>query len=175
VSTIPGNFPQTSPPQEQPFTLDQMAPQPPVKRGNRGVLLTVVAGLVVLAVVGAVLTVVFGPPSLVKRYTPIGKDTGVAACEALRDKTVVSGAKAGGSEADGWARARKLFSDSRYPDLRDSGTKLVDLMAQYDGLSSNGNETGAVLFMGSQIITAYGSLSGACSAHGVNLPALGSN
>jgi len=137
MSTIPGNFPQTSPPQEQPFTLDQMAPQPPKQRGNRGVLLAVVAGLLVLAVAGA-------------------------------------GAQAGGSTADGWARARKLFSDSRYPDLRDSGTKLVDLMAQYDGLSSGGNETGAVLFMGSQIITAYGSLSGACSAHGVNLPALGS-
>jgi hypothetical protein len=146
----------------------------PGQRSHR-TLIAVVVGLILAAVVGAVLTVVLGPPSLVKRYTPIGKDTGVAACEALRDKTVVSGGQAGGSQADGWARARKLFADSRYGDLRDSGTKVIDLMAQYDGLSSGGNETGAVLFMGSQIIQAYSALSGSCSAHGVNIPALGSN
>jgi hypothetical protein len=142
------------------------------KRSRRG-LIIVVVGLVLAAVVGGVLTVVVGPPSLVKQYTPIGKDSGVAACEALRDKTIVSHAQAGESQADGWARARKLFADSRYGDLRDSGTKLVDLMAQYDGLSSDGNSLGAGLFMGSQIIQAYGTLSGSCSAHGVNIPALG--
>jgi hypothetical protein len=173
VSTIPDrDFPPTSPeyvPQSPFVPTGEVSYYPPKNRGNRGVLLAVVAGLILLAVVGAVLTVVLGPPSLVKRYTPIGKDTGVAACEALRDKTVVS---------DSWAHSRKLFADSRYADLRDSGTKFVDLAAQYEGLTSDGSDSskmGAGLFMGSQIITAYGSLSGACSAHGVNLPALGSN
>lgn len=145
----------------------------PAKRSRRGLI--VASALVLVAVVGAVLTLVIGPPSAVKRFTPIGKDSGVAACEALRDKTVVSHAVAGESQADGWARARKLFADSRYGDLRDAGTKTVDLIAQYDGLSSGGNETGAALFMGSQIIQAYAALSGACSAHGVNIPAMGSN
>lgn len=182
ISYMPGATPPVSPaPGYGPPYVQQPWPYqgPPVvaghaaKRAGRGTVLVVVAGLIALALVGGILTVVFGPPSLVRRTVPIGKDTGVAACEALRDKTVVSHAQAGESKADGWARARKLFADSRYGDLRDAGTKLVDLMAQYDGLSSDGNALGAGLFMGSQIIQAYGTLSGACSAHGVNIPALG--
>lgn len=143
----------------------------PAKRSRRGWLIA--GALVLVALIGGTLTLLFGPISPVKKVVPIGKDSGVAACEALRDKTVVSHAVAGESQADGWARARKLFADSRYGDLRDSGTKVVDLIAQYDGLSSGGNDTGAALFMGPQIIQAYASLSGACSAHGVNIPALG--
>lgn len=176
VSPAPGSVPGYGPPYVQqpwPYQGPPAVAGHAQKRRSVPLLAVVVASLVVLAVAGAVVTAALGPPSLVKRYTPIGKDTGVAACEALRDKTVVSHAQAGESQADGWARARKLFADSRYGDLRDAGTKLVDLMAQYDGLSSDGNALGAGLFMGSQIIQAYGTLSGACSAHGVNIPALG--
>jgi hypothetical protein len=60
VSTIPGNFPETSPPQEQPFTLDQMAPKPPAppKKSRLGLIIAlVIVGVVVVAGIAVAATV----------------------------------------------------------------------------------------------------------------------
>jgi hypothetical protein len=67
---------------------------------------------------------------------------------------------------------RARFANSRYADLRDSGTKFVDLIWQLSGVSDGGEALGAILLMGGQLVQAYSSLSGACAAHGVVIPPL---
>lgn len=99
-----------------------------------------------------------------------GQDSGVAACQAI----------AGGKAADGSAttagatmteaeyrRVRGVFEDSAYPEIRDNGTKVIDLAWQLQ------QSPDSALLVASDLTRAYTGLAGACAEHGHVIPALG--
>jgi hypothetical protein len=127
-----------------------------------------------IAVVALVL--IGGGTAAVLRGNNVGpfKDSGLAACEAIRaDKKQI--AKKDGekfTEAD-YQKLRKVFSDSRYADIRDSGTKFTDLIWQFQGMDSKSDGAlGMALAAVGQLMQTYSSLSGACANHGVVIPPL---
>ena len=100
----------------------------------------------------------------------IGKDSGVAACEAIHNGRAPVEAKGIMSEAD-YRKARAVFADSRYPAIRDNGTKLMDLAWQAQGMGSN--NLGVLAVIGG-IGDAYSGLAGGCASVGYTIPSLGS-
>jgi hypothetical protein len=97
----------------------------------------------------------------------IRTDSGLAACKTVRDGGKLQGAGNGGAtmtEAD-YRDARKIFQDSRYDDIRSSGTKLMDVAWQ---VSQLGPDPGfeALPYLG-QITSAVTDFQGACANHGV--------
>lgn len=100
----------------------------------------------------------------------IGKDTGVAACEAIHNGQAPVKAKGIMSEAD-YRKARAVFADSRYPDIRNNGTRLMDLAWQAQGMGSN--NLGVLAVIGA-IGDAYSGLAGGCASVGYTIPSLGS-
>jgi hypothetical protein len=96
------------------------------------------------------------------------EDSGVAACRAISE----------GKRADGqpqnpegtkitveeYQGVRELFARSAYPEIRDPGTKLVDIVWQLQG-----NPDAALLY-GQELASASASLAGGCAAHGYVLP-----
>jgi hypothetical protein len=104
---------------------------------------------------------------------PFTEDSGVKACKLLaapEPSPSVKSSKASfeqqADDAAALAKFRKLFSDSRYTDLRTEGVKLVDIMAQVVAAPDS-----ALVYIG-QFATSYASVAGACGAHGVPLPPL---
>jgi hypothetical protein len=100
----------------------------------------------------------------------IGKDSGVAACEAISKGQAPVKAK-GVMTLDQYRQAREVFADSRYPAIRDNGTKLMDLAWQAQGMGSN--NLGVLALVG-PISDAYSGLAGGCDAAGYTIPSLGS-
>lgn len=100
----------------------------------------------------------------------IGKDSGVAACEAISKGQAPVKAK-GVMTLDQYRQAREVFADSRYPAIRDNGTKLMDLAWQAQGMGSN--NLGVLALVG-PISDAYSGLAGGCDAVGYTIPSLGS-
>jgi hypothetical protein len=100
----------------------------------------------------------------------IGKDSGVAACEAIAKGRPPIEAKGIMSAAD-YRKARAVFADSRYPAIRDNGVKIMDLAWQAQGMGKN--NLGVLALMGG-IADAYSGLAGGCSAVGYTIPSLGS-
>lgn len=133
-------------------------------RTRTKIAIVAVAAVAVFAGTSTVLLGVFG------NVGP-AKDTGVAACQSFADK-----AKSGKQEstskitADEYHQLRDVFAHSRYGDLRDAGTKFVDVVWQ---LSQLGDDAGfaALGFIG-PLMSDYASLTGACANHGVTLPPL---
>lgn len=100
----------------------------------------------------------------------IKKDSGIAACEAFRDQGKVAGASAESPTGDKLTEAeyrklRKVFEDSRHDDIREKGTKLMDVLWQVTQLGDNpGLE--ALPFVG-QMMDAVSDMQTACANHGV--------
>lgn len=96
------------------------------------------------------------------------KDSGVAACEAMRDGNKVPGA----GEAKGFTEAeyrevRETFADSRYEDIREHGTKLMDVAWQVSQLG-DGGEVGMEAWVYMQPLTTHMSgLQSACADQGI--------
>jgi hypothetical protein len=153
-------------------TFDAGPTQPAAR--SRKPLLIAVGAVVALVLIGGVAVAVL-------RGSNVGpfKDSGLATCEAIRDdKSKASPKKDGDAkvkEAE-YRKLRKLFADSRYSDIRDSGTKFVDLVWQFQGVDTNKEGAlGMALVMGGQLMQSYSSLSGACANHGVVIPPLAQN
>lgn len=136
-----------------------------------------------IGVVAAVVIVVAAASAFVTlRAGNVGpfKDSGLAMCETIRDDKgkTTSNDNEKMTEAS-YLKLRKPFANSRYSDIRDSGTKFVDLVWQFAGATQKGgNEDGALgmaLVMGGQLMQSYSSLSGACANHGVTIPPLSQN
>lgn len=173
-------YPTVQPPQNAAFTPygppSELPPTPPAPRSRRP--LFILAGIVVAALV-----LVGGGTVAVLRANNVGpfKDSGLAACEAIRDsKTKGSSNSNDKMTAAKYREMRKPFADSRYADIRDSGTKFVDLAWQFagsTGQNSNNNDgsLGMALVAVGQLFQSYSSLSGACANHGVTLPPISAN
>lgn len=98
----------------------------------------------------------------------IKKDSGIAACEAFRDKSKVDGASTDTNstltEAQ-YRQLRKVFEDSRYDDIKAAGTKMMDVLWQVSQLGKNpGIE--ALPYLG-QMMSAITDVQGACANHGI--------
>ncbi|GIE90235.1 hypothetical protein Are01nite_67150 [Actinoplanes regularis] len=97
-----------------------------------------------------------------------GEDSGVAACRALAsEEKGSSGTSDDELTRDEYIAMRKVFADSRYPDLREHGTKLMDVLWQVSQLGAD-NEVAALAYL--QPLTEHVSgLQSACADHGVIL------
>lgn len=170
---MPASHPVTSPMnhyRQPPVRLRfQPAPPKPPKRKLSGWtwLGIVVAGLAVLLGAATAVVVVAG-------YEPgpnMFRDRGVRACEAIAavkaGRTVNTAGLGEGS--DGLAVLRDAFAHSRYDDLKTAGTQAMDLVRQFKGSDA----AGLAFVAGGQLVEKWSALSGACSAHGVQIPALG--
>lgn len=100
----------------------------------------------------------------------IGADSGYAACKAIAsgDKPT-AGSKVWSQ--DDYRAARRVFIDSRYPDVRTNGVRLIDIAWQLQGLEE-GETLGALAYIGA-FTNAYTGLSGGCADLGFTLPKLG--
>ena len=100
----------------------------------------------------------------------IFKDSGIEACEGFRDGKKTEGApvdaKAGERMTEAqYLELREFFQDSRHDDLRQAGTKLVDVMWQVMQL---GTDPGIeALPLVGQMATAATNMQGACANHGI--------
>jgi hypothetical protein len=94
------------------------------------------------------------------------EDSGVAACKSLaaQEKNGSGGAADDKLTRDEYVRMRQVFADSRYADLREHGTKLMDVLWQVTKLGAD-NEAALVYL---QPLTEHVSgLQSACADHGV--------
>lgn len=99
--------------------------------------------------------------------TRIRTDSGLAACQAIRDGGKIEGAGNGDKTMteDEYRQARKVFQDSRYDDIRAAGTRLMDVVWQFSQLGPDpGLE--ALPYLG-QLTSAVTDIQGACANHGV--------
>lgn len=152
--------------------------EPEEIKGRRPIhLIAIVAGLVLI--VASVFGVVAQRSNVLPQWVPlIGKDSGIAACEAMAggDKLTTL------NEGDGRVRdstmsereyreIRGVFTGSRYPEIRTNGQQLIDYAWQ---LQSLGPDAGlAALPLVGPIQQAYAGLSGGCSEQGHDIPAFG--
>jgi hypothetical protein len=97
------------------------------------------------------------------------KDSGVTACEAMRDgdRTLSGAARetAPITEAE-YRELRAVFEDSRHADLRDHGTRLVDLIWQMSQLPTGEGGPEMLAYLG-PLTTHLTGLQSACADQGV--------
>lgn len=100
----------------------------------------------------------------------IFKDSGVQACEALRDgNKLFTGAQQTEeklTEAQ-YRELRAVFEDSRHDDIRDHGTKLMDVVWQVSQISQGGEPGMEVLAYLGPLTTHMTGLQSACADQGV--------
>lgn len=138
----------TYPPQQPPPVM----PGQPAKRRAVRILAWVVAGIAAFSL-GAVAKIAW------RTFRP---DSGVQACEQLRDNPVANSGKQFTEQR--YRELRQKFAGSRDENLRIQGTKMVDLAWQ---IAPNPNNAAA--YMGPLIQAASG-VQSACADHGIVLP-----
>lgn len=100
----------------------------------------------------------------------IFKDSGIKACEALRDgKSTFKGdpqKQTPMTEAQ-YRALRKVFEDSRYDDIRDHGTKLMDVVWQVSQLTKDDSSSMSLLAYLGPLTTQATGLQSACADQGI--------
>lgn len=143
-------------------------PQPGERGWNRaGTVLGIV--LLVALVLGVAGFVVQRLNWLPAGVPLIGKDTGVAACQAISEGKAPVSAK-GIMTLDQYKQVREVFADSRYEAIRINGVQLMDLAWQAQGMGDN--NLGVLALMGG-VADAYSGLAGGCASVGYTIPSLG--
>lgn len=106
----------------------------------------------------------------------LGADSGIAACKILAAPTPSPSAhddrasfERKDDQAKAYGKLRKMFADSRHEDLQRAGVQLVDVTMQIVAYPD-----GALALVGT-FSSAYAATAGACGAHGVPLPPIGSD
>jgi hypothetical protein len=152
---------------------------PPPRRRMSALWITLLAGAIVLVGSGAAVAV--SAATGVGPVAGIFKDSGIAACETIRDNAAAKKASAAASPSvkastdQAAATAtylawRKAFAGSRHEDLRVAGTEVMDLINQLSGSDDNDADLGLALATAGQLIQKWSSLAGACANHGVTIP-----
>lgn len=104
------------------------------------------------------------------------KDSGIKGCEQIAaKKNPVKGDNSTSSKmtATEYKSIRDIFNNSRYDDLRQAGTKFIDLLWQISNMPEDAGF--AALGLIGPLYADYGALSGACANRGVVIPPLPSN
>jgi hypothetical protein len=105
-----------------------------------------------------------------RTFAPAGSpgaapDSGIEACKAMRDTPVAENGKQKPLTEQRYREIRTMFEDSRDPDIRSNGTKLIDIAWQ---ISQDESQAFAYL---SPMMSALTGLQTACANHGIILPA----
>ena len=146
-------------------------PVPPARKKSRTVPI-VIAALAVLAIgAGAAIILsalnergaVQGAVQLVA-----GKDSGVEACEMIRDAQQNDDGQADPWTAEEYQAFRGMFDDSKHEAIRRNGVQLADIGWQIQQLPEDAGLE-ALPLLGS-FMDAYAGLTGACMEQGVELP-----
>jgi hypothetical protein len=143
-------------------------PQGKMPRRNQPVLILVLVAVFLLLMGGAAFGALY-----VNNVGPLN-DSGLAMCESMRDSRKAGLPADEGNALTREERYRELrsrFAGSRYADIRDAGTKFVDLAWQLSGTKDT-EALGVGLLLGGQILQSYSAFAGACTAHGVTIPPL---
>lgn len=151
----------TQPPSNYSYEPGLYAPPAGPPRGSRPIWIWLVLALAIAVFVG-------GGWSIYDRM--IRKDSGVSACQAMRDNAAQSKTASESplkiSEAQ-YKEWRDAFADSRYDEIRLHGTRLMDLVWQ---LSQPGASDGLNALTYMQPLTEHMSgLQSACADHGIIL------
>lgn len=156
-------------PSTQPYVSD--APQyegPPQKDGffsKNSVFIPVIA-VILLGILGV-------GGYLIKNYTPLFKDSGVAACEAMAKQLKESDKKDSSDDNDKmtqkeYDKLRGAFADSRHNDIREPGVRLVDTIWNLQNTPEDKLVGVGLLSMGSMMSDLRGLQTG-CKNHGVQV------
>ncbi len=139
----------------------------------------------IVLLAGAVVLVGSGAAVAVSAATGVGifKDSGIAACETIRDNAAAKKASASAAPSPSvkastdqaaatatYLEWRKAFASSRHDDLRIAGTEVMDLINQLSDADDSDANLGLALAMAGQLIQKWGALAGACANHGVTIP-----
>ena len=148
-------------------------PATPPKKRRTGLILGGIGAVVVVVVL------VLSAAAYGLNLGPL-KDSGLSACEAIHDNVGVEDSSAAADNTftvDEYHAVRKQFANSRYTDISRVRNKLLDLLWQLEQSSNSGEDDalGAALMLASSIYSAYSSLAGACSNHGIDIPPLTEN
>ncbi|WP_173158345.1 hypothetical protein [Phytohabitans suffuscus] len=157
-----------SPGPQQAYERAHFAP-PPAPRKNSNIGLTIGVAVAVVAVAfGALLMI--RATGVVPAGVPLaGKDTGVAACEAIAEDNKLAGNNPDETlTAEEYRRVRKMFADSRHAAIRDNGVKIVDIAWQMRDMKDE-DALAALPLVGS-MMEAYAGLAGGCAEHGITIP-----
>jgi hypothetical protein len=121
--------------------------------------------LVMTTAVLAVLVVLGGGAFVYRTF--IREDSGVAVCKDIRDGQVNPQPDADNAEMTQaeYRRIRAMFADSRHDDIRDHGTRLIDLVWQIQQLPKD-DEMAALGFIG-PLTTHVAGLQSACAEQGI--------
>jgi hypothetical protein len=149
---------------------------PPPRRRHPWVWL--VAGAAALAIVGGgalIALAILGDGTDPVSELLAGEDSGVQACEAIRDAEQEAEQTQAQTADEIWTEEeylvlREQFADSRHEAIRTNGVELMDIGWQMEQL---GDDAGfeALPLLGS-FMAAYAGLAGGCAEQGVTIPAL---
>lgn len=167
-------YPSQQPPRA-PYVPGTMPPnadwRPPRPESNSRLPVLLVVLLVVTLVTVAALGALARRENLLPKSVPlIGKDSGVAACEAIvNGGELIKPSREDRMTPAEYREARAIFGDSRYPAIRENGIKIIDIAWQL----GNSDEAGAGLLMyATSLSDAYAGLTGGCAEVGYTLPPL---
>lgn len=148
--------PPIAPDEPAPAPVTSPAPpgtKPPMRRNRIPWIAGSVAALVLLGAGAAV------------AYSVLKEDPGIAACKAIRDQQGEGGGDNDDMTEPEYRETRKLFADSDHEDIRNHGTRLVDLVWQMQQLPE-GDEVGGFAYIGQLAEHATG-LQSACADQGI--------
>jgi hypothetical protein len=145
--------------------------KPPTQERNGRPLPVLLIALVVTAAAVTALGAIARHKNLLPASVPlIGKDSGVAACEAIvnEGELIETSGKDRMTPAE-YREARAIFADSRYPAIRENGVKIIDIAWQ---LGNSGEDGAGLLMYATSLSDAYVGLTGGCAEVGYTLPPL---
>lgn len=101
-------------------------------------------------------------PAALDSPSPAAADTGVTACESLRDTPVAQNKEPLTEQR--YRELRTQFQDSQDTSIRDNGTKMIDIVWKIGP-----DQSKASAYMG-PLMEAVTGLQAACASHGIVLP-----
>jgi hypothetical protein len=104
----------------------------------------------------------------------LGRDSGLAACEMIANGGTLNNESSGETMTKAeYQQLRDIFDGSRFPAIRDHGTRLMDYAWQMQSLTASDQNALAALPLVQPMTEAYTGLAAACADHGHVLPGLG--
>lgn len=107
-------------------------------------------------------------------WQQFGPDPGIQACEAMAEQRNPATGEKGKVSNTEWTeeqylQMREVFTGSRHTDIREAGTKMVDLLWQIVQRVDEDDDAalGVALVYGGQVTSAMTDMAGACANHGI--------
>ena len=145
------------PPQFDP----RYAPAPGPSLASKLIVVLIALGVVLILAAGAGAWVLYDRGLILK-------DSGVVACESMRQRAdlVKASADREALSEQQYRAWREAFAGSRFGNIRERGTRLMDLVWQVTQISEDESDT-VVLMYASQLLEQTSGLQSACADQGV--------